>query len=241
MYTQAQSGARLSLHAFLCVRSLCPDMDVGVALTPMREPPPLPPSPRRQASGSSPRAAGAARTAAREQQQEQQERREDKPEERSLLCNPAALDIEEEQEEEGQPSVRLGNPGRQRSWTSDLSKSIRVMAKAHRWQHMWKDSAEEERVNLARARKLFRDLDADGGGTLNREELSKLAKKLDHRWSHLDLSKHFERLVSMEREYRRRTFDSSGALEHIPLDHISNPLSRQQVRFAHRNTWSWSI
>ncbi len=122
-----------------------------------------------------------------------------------------------------------GTPDRQTNWTSErraLIKSAGVAAKS-----FMKDAITVEREQMERAARLFGDLDDDHSGTLGRSELAKLARKLNHRWSALDLSHHFERLASMERKYRRSVHDDAGLGDGF-VPEISAAVSRAQLGVA---------
>ncbi len=117
---------------------------------------------------------------------------------------------------------------RQTSWTGDRKAKLITLATIART----REAEATERDHMGRAVQMFEELDEDHNGTLDQAELARLAHKLNHRWSALELAQHFDRLAAMEREHRRSVHDSAGLASGFVPD-ISAPLSREQVRIAH--------
>ncbi len=124
----------------------------------------------------------------------------------------------------------------QTRWSEDPKPTTKAEGTRGGSARRWKDhyDADAEREQLDRAMKLFDELDRDYSGHLDKDELAQLARKLHHRWSEVELGKHWERLASMEREYRRFAHDSSG-LDVGFVPDISAPVSRDLLGVAGGN------
>ena len=120
---------------------------------------------------------------------------------------------------------------RQASWTGDLKAKLRDEATKLATIARMREAEATERDHMGRAVQLFEELDENHNGTLDKAELARLAHKLNHDWSPLELGQHFARLASMEREYRRATHDSAGLTRGF-VPNISAPMSREQLSVA---------